>query len=121
ARTEEPVGVATKTLLLLAIAAIAWVALQLIPLPPSIWARGARSPIAEGFSLLGRRAPAIPLSLTPYETLSKILCVIPPLAIFCAITRLKASRPSWLAVALLLGAAAGILLGALQVATPTSP
>lgn len=121
ARTEEPVGVATKTLLLLAIAAIAWVALQLIPLPPSIWARGARSPIAEGFSLLGRRAPAIPLSLTPYETLSTILCVIPPLAIFCAITRLKASRPSWLAAALIGGTGAAILLGTLQVATPMSP
>jgi O-antigen ligase len=121
ARSEESLSAATKVLLLLGIVALAWVALQLVPLPPSIWAHGARSRIAEGFSLLGKPVPAFPLSLTPYETLSTILCIIPPLAIFCAITRLKASRPSWLAAALLAGTAAGILLGALQVATPTSP
>lgn len=120
ARTEGPHSAATKSLLLLAIAAIAWVALQLIPLAPSIWAHGARSRIAEGFSLLGKSVPAIPLSLTPYETLSTILCVIPPLAIFCAMTRLKAARPRWLATALIAGACASVLLAALQAATPRS-
>jgi O-antigen ligase len=38
-------------------------------------------------------------------------------ALFCAIVRLKAYRPSWLAAALLAGTVAGILLGALQVAS----
>ncbi|MGN6849780.1 MAG: O-antigen ligase family protein [Sphingomicrobium sp.] len=121
AQSDEPLSNPTKMLLLLAIAAIAWVALQLVPLPPSLWAHGARFRIAEGFGLLGRPVPALPLSLTPYETLTTILCLIPPVAIFCAITRLRSSRPVWLAAALLAGTAAGILLGVLQVATPASP
>lgn len=121
ARTREPSSTATKILLYLAIAAVGWVALQLVPLPPSLWAHGARSRIADGFNLIGRPVPALPLSLTPYETLSTILCLIPPIAMFCAITTLGAARPSWLAFALLAGTAAGILLGVLQVAAPTSP
>jgi O-antigen ligase len=44
-----------------------------------------------------------------------LLCLIPPLAMFCAIVRLRAYRPSWLAAALLAGTVAGIVLGALQV------
>jgi O-antigen ligase len=120
-RSEEPLSRATKMLLLLAIAAIAWVALQLVPLPPSVWAHGARSRIADGFRLLGMPVPALPLSLTPYESLTTILCLVPPLALFCAITRLQSCRPVWLAAALLAGTAAGILLGVLQVAAPASP
>jgi O-antigen ligase len=69
------------------------------------------------------RLTAAPVSLTPYESLATLLCIIPPVAIFCAIVRLDAYRPSWLAAALLAGAIAGIILGALQVvsAGPNSP
>jgi O-antigen ligase len=59
--------------------------------------------------------------LTPYDSFSTLLCFIPPLALFCAITRLEAYRPAALAAALLAGTLAGILLGALQVAAPNSP
>jgi O-antigen ligase len=93
------------------------VALQLIPLPPSLWAHGARAQVASGFQILGQPAPWLPLSLTPYEALPSLLYLIPPLALFCAIVRLKAYRPSWLAAALLAGSAAGIVLGAMQVAS----
>jgi O-antigen ligase len=105
----------TKVLLLLVIAAIAVVALQAVPLPQSLWAHGSRVRIIEGYRLLGLRVPTAPISLTPYESLDALLCIIPPLAIFCAIVRLNAYRVSWLAAALLCGAIAGIMLGALQV------
>jgi O-antigen ligase len=79
--------------------------------------------IADGFRLLGEPLPWLPVSLTPYAALGSLLCLIPPLAIFSAMTRLKAYHPSWIAVALLAGAMAGIVLGAAQVASanPRSP
>ena len=106
-----------RTLLLLAIAAIAMVALQNVPLPPSLWAHGLRRRIAADYRLQGIGLPWLPISLTPYESLSSLLGLIPPLAMFVAIIRLNAYRQSWLAVALLAGTLAGVVLGALQVAS----
>jgi O-antigen ligase len=115
APTDRALPRPTKLLLLLAIAAIAVVALQGVPLPQSLWAHGSRVRIIEGYRLFGLRVPTAPISLTPYESLDALLCIIPPLAIFCAIVRLNAYRVSWLAAALLCGTIAGIMLGALQV------
>jgi O-antigen ligase len=106
---------AAKPLLLMAIAAVAVVALQAVPLSPALWAHGPRERIAGGYQLLGLPVPALPISLTPYASLSALLCLIPPIAIFCAMVRLNAYRVSWLAAALLAGTVAGIVLGALQV------
>lgn len=109
-----PTG-AAKPVLLLAIAVILVIAVQEIPLPPSLWEHGIRKRIVEGYALLGRPAPHLPVSTTPYDSLSALFSLIPPLAIFCAIVRLNAFRRSWLAAALLAAAMFGILLGALQV------
>jgi len=110
--SEQPISPRSKALLLLAVAAIAVIALQMVPLPSSILTSGRHGAMG-----------ASSISLTPYETLAALLCVIPPLATFCAIAGLRAYRPSWLAAALVVGALAGITLGALQVtsATPGSP
>lgn len=104
-----------RPVLYIAVAAIVVIGLQSIPLPSSVWAHGARQPIADGYAILGQPLPALPLSLTPYRSFSSLLSLIPPLALFVAMTRLRAYRPSWLAGALLAGAIAGILLGILQV------
>jgi O-antigen ligase len=104
-----------RLLLLIAIAAIAAVLLQLVPLPPSLWKHGARARIVGDYAILGQEAPWLPISLTPYESLSALLSLIPPLAVLVAIVRLHAYRASWLAAALLTGAAGGLLLGILQV------
>ncbi|MFL6725921.1 MAG: O-antigen ligase family protein [Sphingomicrobium sp.] len=118
APADEPLPEPARWLLMLAIAAIAVVALQQVPLPASLGGHGARTKVLRGFQLLGRPTGPLPTSLTPYESLSTLLGLIPPLAMFCAIVRLKAYRASWLAAALLGGALAGIMLGALQVASP---
>jgi O-antigen ligase len=76
---------------------------------------GGRAPLAEGYRILGLLVPAAPLSVAPYSSLETLLTVIPAIALFCAIARLRAYRPSWLTLALLAGTFAGILLGALQV------
>jgi O-antigen ligase len=123
APSGEPLPTQAKSLLLLAIASIAVTALQLIPLPPSLWAHGSRSMVADGYRLLGEPLPMLPVSLAPAESLAALFCLIPPIAIFCAIARLRAYHPSWIAAALLAGTMAGVLLGAVQVASadPKSP
>jgi O-antigen ligase len=118
APSEEPLLTPARQLLMLAIAALAVVAVQLVPLPAAIWPHlGGRETIAGGYRILGMRVPAMPLSLTPYVSFSDLLCLIPPLALFCAIVRLKAYRTGWVAAALLAGTVCGILLGALQVSS----
>lgn len=122
-RVEEPMPGPARPLLLLAIAAILVVALQEVPLSASVWAHGARTRIADGYRLLGQPLPALPISLTPYASLGALLSLIPPIALFCAIVRLRAFRASWLAASLVAGTVAGVVLGALQVvsAGPNSP
>ena len=111
----EPVSTPARRLLLIVAAGMAAVAIQAIPLPPSVWAHGAREQIAEGYRVLGIPAPWLPIAVSPYGSLSTLLCLIPPLALFIAMVRQHAYRPSWLAAALLAGTVAGILLGVLQV------
>lgn len=92
------------------------VAVQLIPLPPGVWsALPGRAAVAHGFALLGQPLPWLPLSLAPYETITSALWLLPPLAVLAGILRLGAYRDSWLAIAMVLAALAGVLLGALQV------
>ena len=116
--TDGPMLPAARQILILATIALAVVGLQLVLLPPSIWPHLAgRRQIAAGFHILGIGVPALPLSLTPYKSLDSLLGMIPPIALFCAIVRVGAYRRSWLALSLLAGTVAGILLGALQFAT----
>ena len=115
--SAEPIAAPARNLLIIAALAIAVVAIQLIPLPMSLWAQiGARGAFARQYGTLGFHPGALPLSLNPYGSLDSLLGVIPPLAVICAMVRIRAYRPTWLALALLAGTVAGILLGALQVA-----
>jgi O-antigen ligase len=116
-RPDEAMARPARQVLLIAALGVAVVALQLIPLSPSLWAHGPRTAIAQGYAVLGRPLTALPLSVTPYATLNSLLGFIPPLALFCTIVRLRAYRAVWLSVALLAGAIAGIMLGAVQVAS----
>ena len=115
---EAPLSGPAKQLLLLAIVAIAVILIQMIPLPPGLWANlGPRGSIAKDFHILNVAAPAEPLSLTPADGLNSLLAIIPPIALFCAIARLRLYHSRWLALALIFGTLAGIALGALQVAS----
>ncbi|HTE85030.1 MAG TPA: O-antigen ligase family protein [Dehalococcoidia bacterium] len=114
--TQEPLQSPARQLLGIAILAVAVVALQLIPLPSSLWpVLGGRDVIAGGYAVLGMPVPTAPLSLTPYASIAALLTLIPPFALLCAIVRLRAYSVTGLSLALLGGTIAGILLGALQV------
>jgi O-antigen ligase len=118
---EEHVTGAARQLLILALLAVSVVAIQTVPLPPTIWTRlGPRREIADGFHALGLAVPPEPLSLAPAASLNSLLGFIPPLAIFCSMVRLSAYRPKWLAIALVAGTVFGIALGALQVASSSA-
>lgn len=104
-----------RQLFWLAAGAFALVLLQLVPLPPSIWGHaGPRRIVAEGYEILGMAPPWLPLSLAPYDSLSSVLSLIPALAMLSATLKLGC-KPSYLALALVVGSVAGILLGVLQV------
>lgn len=122
---EEPLVRSARQLFWLVIVALAVVALQLVPLSASVWPQlGARETIAEGYPVLGTAVPPMAVSLAPFASFASVVTIIPAIAMFCAIVRLKAYRRSWLALALLAGTFGGILLGALQVASgdpQTSP
>ena len=107
-----------RGLFLIVIAALVLIAIQLVPLPASVWPHlGGREGIASGYKVLGIATPPLPISLGPYDSLQALLTLVPPVAMLCAMLRLHAYRPSWLALALLGGTFCGILLGVLQVAS----
>ena len=96
---------------------LAVVLVQLVPLPPFVWgALPGRGVVAHGFSLLRQPLPWMPLSLAPHETLASALWLLPPLAVLAGVLRLAAYRETWVAIAMVLAALGGVLLGALQVA-----
>ena len=117
-RSDEPAAPPARQLLWLTLAALAVVALQLVPLPAALWASmGPRATVAEGLRALGVQSASHPLSLAPADGLDTLLRIIPALALICAMVRLRAYRPHWLAFALIAGTLAGISLAAMQVAS----
>jgi O-antigen ligase len=117
-RSAERLPPAARQLLLLAIAAIAVVAVQLIPMPPSLWTHiGPREQIAGDLSSLGIALPWQPLSVAPAASLDALFRIVPALAMVCAMVPLRAYVPRWLAVALFAATLSGIALGAMQIAS----
>lgn len=108
---------AAKQLLWIAALGVILVAIQLIPLPPSIWTHfPGRDVTARGFELLAIPLPWQPISLAPAQTLSSALWLLPALAVLLGIIRGGAFSPKGIAAAIILVTSAAVLIGALQVA-----
>jgi O-antigen ligase len=100
----------------LLVCALLLVIIQLIPLPPQIWTNlPGRRQLVEGFAVLGYPLRPLPISEVPYETVLTLFAAIPAVAAFVATEHLSPS-PRYIALAIVVGLIAGILLGALQVA-----
>jgi O-antigen ligase len=94
------------------------VAVQLIPLPPSMWTSLAgREPIAQGYRLLGQPLPWLPISLAPHETLSSALWLLPALAVCLGIVRLGSFKANWIGWALAVVTTLAVGIGAMQIAS----
>lgn len=113
--SESPLAKPEKQLGLLLGAAILLIVLQIIPLPPALWtALPGRRLVAEGRALLGLSPGWSSISLAPYDTLATMLPLLPPVAMLCAMFRLKAYSSSGIAAAVLAAMICGVGLGVLQ-------
>ena len=119
---QKPRGLALWPIALLAAVLLVPV-VQLIPLPPGLWrALPGRGDLAATYGVAGLAAPWLPLSLTPDATWDAGLALLPPAAVFLAVTTLRERSRNRVAAAVLGLTALGLLLGLMQMATgPTSP
>ncbi|HZF94059.1 MAG TPA: O-antigen ligase family protein [Allosphingosinicella sp.] len=114
---STPVPAPGRQLIALLLAAVAVVAMQLVPLPPSIWTGIAgREAIAEGFTAVGAELPWLTTSLSPYRTVSSALWLLPAVAILLAILRLRAFKPGPIAWTIVAVTVVSVAIGAMQVA-----
>ena len=95
---------------------LAFMLVQLVPLPPSVWtALPGREPVVEGFRLLGVPLPWLPLTLAPGNALASLLWLLPAFAVLLATIVLGAFRGRAIAGVIVTVALAAVALGALQV------
>src|SRR4029453_11736116 len=113
-RTSQPKAI--KQLLLLIALMLALAVLHLVPHPIYLWpALPGRSHFLGGLRLLGIAPSSLPLSLSPYDSISTLLSLLPPLGMLAAVVGLRGYSAAWTAAALVGGTIAGVLLGILQV------
>lgn len=113
------IGLSARFPYLLILLALLLIGFELVPLPPEIWTRfPGRSGIANGYELLRMPLPWLPVSETPYQSITTLFALLPPLAMFAAGQASDSDRAS--AGALVAATAAAIVLGALQVASGSS-
>ncbi|MEO6582044.1 MAG: O-antigen ligase family protein [Sphingomicrobium sp.] len=116
ARDALALSGSAKALFMIAGLTVLMAIVQLIPLPPTLWtALPGREAVVEGYRLLGQSLPSLPISLAPYDTAATVLTLLPPLAVLTGMLVAGAYRANWLALAILIGTLAAVLLGALQV------
>lgn len=116
--SSEPLARGARPLIALLIAAFVLALIQLVPLPPDLWKviRG-REPIALGFEALGYPAPWLPWSWAPQKTLQSAFALNPPVAVILAVIVTRAHTERSIAGAVIIGALASVVLGALQMAS----
>jgi O-antigen ligase len=115
ANPSHPLSTPAKQLIVLLVLVVLVIALQLVPLPPSVWTSlPGRQPVVEGFRLIGEPLPWLPLSLDPYWTIASALWLLPAIAVLFGIVRLGSFRAASLAWVLAAVTIASVVVGALQ-------
>ena len=110
-RFEPPNRSAAQAFVIILLA-LALIAIQLMPLPASLWmSLPGRQFVAEGLIAAGHEPGWMPLSLSPPATISALLALLPPIAAFVAVLSL-APNDRWRMVFIVLtGVLLSILLG----------
>jgi O-antigen ligase len=94
------------------------IAIQLVPLPPGVWASlPGRGPFVEGFELIGLEPVWRPISLTPDRTLNSLLALLPAFAAAVGMAFMDRDWQRPVLLALLAVVAAAIIIGIIQVST----
>jgi O-antigen ligase len=116
-RTKAANAIRAYWLLAFCFAIVFVSAIQLVPLPPSIWTQLPSRDIVESvFDLLGGARPWMPISVSPNATWLSLLSLLPPLAIFVAAIQINVRERRRLSLIVVAVAAVSALLGLLQVA-----
>lgn len=107
---------------LLFAAAIALVPLiQLVPLPPALWALlPGRAPIVAAYEAVGRSPGWLPISVSPDATMLSALALLPPLAVLFCVMLLDYRERRLLSLLLVALAVASSFLGLLQISQGSS-
>jgi O-antigen ligase len=113
---STPMARPARQIVWLLLLSIGLIAVQLIPLPPSLWtALAGRGPVAQGFEMLGQPLPWLPISLSPHRTVASALWLLPACAVLLGIIRLGSFRATWLAWVLAIVTILSVAIGALQI------
>ena len=113
--TREHFRVAPAPLILLVLL-VAWVALQLVPLPPSIWTGlPGRTMFAEVYGRIGLPVGWQPISLYPTLTTNSFLALLVPLAALLLALRLPSEDRATVLKALILVGVVSAMLGLFQI------
>lgn len=108
-----PKGALLPLILLALVVAVP--ALQLVPLPASIWTRlPGREPIKQILDVTGLGRPALPMSIAPQETWRSLLALTPPAAMLIGALFLTAGQRRIMAACWLILAIVSLAIGALQ-------
>lgn len=111
---------ANSALLALAALTVASVAVQLIPLPPSIWSQfPGRAVLADIDKLAELGATWRPISMAPTGTWNALYALFAPLAVLLLAIQLPVEQRFYLIPLILVLGAISALLGLLQIAGPT--
>lgn len=115
ARRATPMPRASRQLMLIALLIVVLIAVQLVPLPPSIWTSlPGREQVAADLAALGTDLPWLPISLMPRQTLASALWLLPAFATLLAVLRLGSFKPALLAWIVVAVAIVSVIIGALQ-------
>lgn len=111
----RPAPFALRPVLLIALAALALVLLQLVPLPPAVWqALPGRAALSAAATLAGEPQPWRPLAIVPDAAINAASSLATPIAVLLLLSALNERERAWLPGILLALVAAAMLVGLLQ-------
>lgn len=118
--SAKPIGTSERKLLILFAAAISWIGLTLIPLPPSIWQKlPGREEVANGYRLLDMELPWLSIALSPDRALRSGAALLIPLASYFLFRRLGDEGVRLVTGTIIALVAVTVGLGLAQMATGT--
>lgn len=109
---------AARPILLLLAAAVCVILVQLVPLPPGLWASlPGRDFLATGLTAAGVAPVWRPISFTPDLTLNSLLALLPACAAGLGLAVIDRERHGWIVTVLVAGILLSILIGIIQIST----
>jgi O-Antigen ligase len=115
---RQRIGESERIPVAIVVAAMAWIAIMFVPLPPAIWQiLPGRDFVADGYRLLGMELPWLPMAMSPERAVRSFLGLLAPIAAFFLIRRMDGFDVRRMLAGVVIIAAASAALGLIQQAT----